>query len=159
MPRQAKINEAADNTARLGATTERSDSHESSLAGVLHDITELADLQAKLFVVDAKDAVQRSILSIALVVTAVCLLLGAIPIVLMALAAVLADQFELTRTQSLFAAAGSSVAVAALFLGLAWWRLRQGMQRFEGSIDELGRNVAWVKHVLQSVRVRRRTEA
>ena len=121
-----------------------------NVAGVIHDVTELIELQARLFAADTKAAVRDSVPPLVLMVTAVCILLGAMPVLLLGVAEVLAVQVELSRTVSLFVAAGMGVGVALLVLAIAWWRLRRGISHLDGSLEELERNVAWIKQVLKN---------
>ena len=121
-----------------------------NVAGVIHDVTELIELQARLFAADIKAAVRESILPLVLMVTAVCILLGAMPVLLLGVAEVLAAQVEWSRTVSLLVAAGMGVGVALLVLVIAWWRLRRGISHLDGSLEELERNVAWIKQVLKN---------
>jgi hypothetical protein len=51
-----------------------------SVSGLTHDVIELSELQAKLFMLDLKRSSQRTRTCLILAVVSACLLLGTIPI-------------------------------------------------------------------------------
>ena len=149
MPRQTKVNSLdSDRPSDDSGQGERR-RMTGSLASVVHDITELLELQTRLFAADAKAAVRESIVPLILLVVSVCMLLGAMPVMLMGVAGALVEQTELTHTTSLFVASGAGVGVALAVLAVAGWRLRKGVQHLEGSLEELKQNVNWIKQVLK----------
>ncbi len=149
MSSQAQINQPPiDPSGRNGR--DKSRRLTGNVAGVIHDITELLELQVKLFAADTRSALRNSMLAVVLIVLAVCTLLGAMPVALMAVAEILVEQAQLSHIEALLVASGAGIGVAVVVLAIAWWRLRRGLQHLHGSFEELDRNVAWIKHVLKN---------
>jgi hypothetical protein len=122
----------------------------TSFAGLTHDVIELAELQAQLLALDVKTTSQKSRTSLILAIVGVCLLLGTIPIALVAVAELLIQQFGWSRVAG-FASAGLLGAVlSAGILGAAWARFRTGIATMQRSREEFSRNIAWVKSSLRN---------
>ena len=120
-----------------------------NVTDVMHDITHLLELQAKLFATDSKAATRRALLPIVAMVVGVCVLLGCVPVGLLAAAEVVQIEAGLSRPLSLVCAAGAGLILAVALLAVGWWRLRRGFHEFDRSRNELLRNIAWVKQTLR----------
>ncbi len=121
----------------------------ASFTNLAHDAIELAELQAKLLKLDAQAAARNSGMSVALLVVGVCLLLGCVPVALVALAELFVAQFEWSRAASYAAAAGIGLALSAGAGAAAWSRIRTAAASLERSRNELNRNIAWIKSNLK----------
>ena len=117
----------------------------ASFSGLAHDAIELAELQAQLLKLDAKAAARNGGASLVLAVVGICLLLGCVPVVLLALAEVIVAQYGWSRAGALGAAAAIGFALSAGACAIAWYRLRTGLGTLKRSRDELNRNLAWIK--------------
>jgi uncharacterized membrane protein YciS (DUF1049 family) len=117
----------------------------ASFGCLAHDAIELAELQAKLLKLDAQSAARNGGMSIALAVVGVCLLLGCVPVALMALAEVFVAQFAWPQAAAFAAAAAIGLALSLLTGAAAWVRVKSAVASLERSRDELNRNIAWIK--------------
>lgn len=125
------------------------DKNTNSVAGnignMLHDATELAELQGQLFMADISSVVRRAIVSFVLLSVALCLVLGSVTIALLSLSELLADQWNLSTATASGIAAFCGMIVAGFLGGLGFYRLRDSFSELERSRSELKRNIAWVK--------------
>lgn len=117
----------------------------ASFSGLAHDAIELAELQAQLLAMDAKAASRAARTSAVLGVVATCLLLGAVPVMLLAVGETFAALFGWARWVAMSAAAVLGLALSAAAGVGAWFRLRTGLASFKRSREELRYNVAWIK--------------
>jgi len=117
----------------------------ASFTGLAHDAIELAELQAKLLQLDVQAAARNGGMNIALSVVGVCLLLGCVPVALMAFAEVFVAQWDWSRAGAIGAAAAIGLALSAGAGAAAWYRVRTALASLERSRDELNRNIAWIK--------------
>jgi uncharacterized membrane protein YqjE len=121
-----------------------------SVGQILHDIVTLGQLQAQLFVLDARDAgvkFQRPILGLAVgAVLAVC----SVPIALVGIALLLIDVAQLSRLAAFWITFVFAIFVAAALIAyaIAWLRKPPGL--FEYSREELGNNLERVKEMLHN---------
>jgi uncharacterized membrane protein YqjE len=119
-----------------------------SVGQILHDIVTLAQLQARLFVLDAHDGmakIQRPILALAAgAVLAIC----AVPIALIGVALLLIDVAHLSRLAAFWITFVFAIFVAASLVAyaVAWFRKPPGL--FEYSREELANNIERVKDML-----------
>jgi hypothetical protein len=122
----------------------------TSFSGLAHDVIELGELQAQLFVHDVKSTTQKTRASLLLSVVGACVLLGSVPVLLFALAELFVEQFGWTRSAGFAVAAMIGIAASAGFLAAAWNRLSVGLNSMQRSRDELNRNITWIKSSLRS---------
>jgi hypothetical protein len=122
----------------------------TSFAGLAHDVIELGELQAQLFVHDVKSTTQKTRTSLLLSVVGACVLLGTLPVMLFALGQLIAEQTEWPLSAGLAIAALIGIGISAGFLAAAWNRLSAGLNAMQRSRDELNRNIAWIKSSLKS---------
>jgi hypothetical protein len=135
-------NRVQENGHSAGGSAARSVGH------ILHDIVTLGQLQAQLFVLDARDAgarIQRPLLALAAgVVLAIC----AVPIALIGIAFLLIDVAHLSRLAAFWITFVFTVFVAASLIAyaIAWFRKPPGL--FAYSREELENNIERVKEML-----------
>ena len=120
-----------------------------SFTGLAHDAIELAELQARLLKLDAQAAVRNGGTSVALAVLGVCLLLGCVPVALIALAELFVAQFDWPRAGAFAASAAIGLAFSAGAAYAAWIRVQTALTALQRSRDELNRNIAWIKSNLK----------
>src|SRR5215207_5546796 len=84
------------------------------VAGVLHDVTTLAELQLKLLAVDAKESAGRGVMPVALIGAAAVFALSALPLLLIALAQLLRDQAGWPAAAATLTAVAVGLAVAGV---------------------------------------------
>jgi Putative Actinobacterial Holin-X, holin superfamily III len=142
MVHQAEVN--TNGTAKRAAPNVR-----ESFSGLAHDAIELAELQTRLLKLDAQAAARNGGTSLVLGVLGVCLLLGCVPVALVALGELFVAQFEWTRAASYAAAAAIGLALSAGAGFAAWRRIRSATKALQRSRDELNRNIAWIKSNLK----------
>ncbi len=122
----------------------------SSFSELTHNAIELAELQAQLFSLDVKETSQSAGISIALVVGSVCMLLGTIPVVLIAIAQLLVEQLGWSLSAGYGVAALIGIVASAGIGAAAYTRFSNGMATMKRSREELNRNIAWLKSNLRS---------
>ena len=113
-----------------------------------HDLATLGELQAKLAVVDLKEATGRAIVPAALAAGALMLVLASLPVALLGVAALLVVDARHGPGWALLATAGATLVVAVVLAVLAIPALRRSFASLDRSREELARNVAWIKTVL-----------
>lgn len=115
--------------------------------GVVSHVFELGELQLRLLSADARTAGESSKWGALIAIIASVLMLGAMPIVLAATAALLVQQFEWSWASSLGLVGGGAmlIGLASLYWGLTI--IKNGVQAFERSRSELQENLAWAKSI------------
>jgi len=121
------------------------------MAEFLHDILTLAELQYRLFALDAQQA-SRRIWHVAFVFAfATVVLASCVPFALVTIALVIAALTKISyATAFCWTLCGALILAAALFGG-AVARLRSGIDFFQRSRTEFGENVRSVKSTLRRV--------
>jgi hypothetical protein len=122
----------------------------TSFSELTHDAIELAELQAQLLALDLKETSESTKVSLTLGVVGSCLLLGSLPVALIALAELLIEQLDWSRATGYGAATLVGLLVSAGLLATAWARFRSGLVTMKRSREELSRNIAWIKTSLRS---------
>lgn len=117
---------------------------------VVRDMTELAELQTKLLAADISALKRKSTLPVILLVIALCVLLGAVPVVLFGVAELLVQQAEFPRVWAYMTSAGGGFLTALILSLVAWLRLRSGFAELENSRRELSQNINWIKTTLKN---------
>jgi hypothetical protein len=150
MARQATLKNDELGAGQNGSSPGSTQNVAGNMVDVLHDMSALLELQARLFVLDARAAGRRCILPIILSLIGLTLLAGGTVVGLIALAETIAAQTDFSHGAALSSVAAGGVVVAILLLGVAWSRLRAGGRELERSQEELSRNIRWVKAVIRS---------
>ena len=117
----------------------------ASFSCLAHDAIELAELQARLLKLDAQVAARNGGMSLALIVVAVCLLLGCVTIALVALAEVLVAEFAWSRAAAFAVSAAIGFALSGVVGTAALFRVKSALAALQRSQRELNRNIAWIK--------------
>lgn len=120
----------------------------SNLAGLTHDLMTLAELQCQLVAVDLRDGLSKSLIPVVMIIGAILLALGTMPVILLGIG------------WSLVTSAGLSIGITFLLVSLAalilaglvaWWgstQLIQALSVLKRSQNELRENIRWVKQAL-----------
>ena len=87
-----------------------------SASELVQDVVTLAELQGKLFMVDAQEGLARTLMPVALIAGGLAIALGCIPVALAALGLTLIETTKLTAAQSFG---------IALLVGLVWLGVRR----------------------------------
>lgn len=118
-------------------------------AEFLHDVTTLAELQAKLLIVDCQQGLRNLLVPIITLVVGLAVAVGCVPVGLAALALTLAETTELTLAASLGIALLVGLVLAAGLTLSAYFYLRSGLSFLDRSYYEWSRNVVWAKDMLK----------
>ena len=120
-----------------------------------HDVLTLAELQAQLFVTDAKQCVRRVLVPGLVLLCGVALGLACFPIALAGFALWLSQVFEISYAAGFLLAAVVGAVLSALLCVVGWFQVRTRVAALRQSQQELVRNLAWIKKVLQNKRITR----
>ena len=121
----------------------------ANVADVLHDATELAELQMKLFASDAKATLRKSAVSLLVLVAASSLVLGAIPVGLLALAETFARGLHWSRPLALLASAACGLLLAVAIGTIGARGFKNSLTELNNSKSEFRRNLKWMKRTLK----------
>jgi uncharacterized membrane protein YqjE len=121
-----------------------------SVSGLAHDVVELGELQAQLLMSELKKSSQKTRTCLILAVIGICLLLASVPVALLALAEVLVEQLDWSRSAALGVATLVGLLLSAAFAGAAYAILRSGLFSLQRSRAEFNQNIAWIKSTLRN---------
>jgi uncharacterized membrane protein YqjE len=121
-----------------------------SVSGLAHDVIELTELQVQLLTLDIKKSSQKTRLCLILAIIGICLLLASIPVALFALAELLVEQLEWSRSAALGIATLVGLLLSAILAGTAYGIFRSGLFSLQRSREELNHNIAWIKSTLRN---------
>lgn len=119
------------------------------LAGLVSDVMSLAELQLKLFSVDAKEASARIVTPIILLAVGTVLALCSIPLGLIAIAQVLHLEAGWHPAVATAVALLIGLVLAGILAYVGYLGLRRCVQPMRRSRDELQRNINWLKSALR----------
>ncbi len=113
-----------------------------------NDVATLLELQAKLAVLDLKEATARAVAPAVLIVFGSCLALGTFPVMVLGLADRLAVALHIASGWAMLLTSAVVLILALALVGLAAMRLGPSFSTFRRSRDELERNLTWLRTVL-----------
>ncbi|WP_435008155.1 phage holin family protein [Tundrisphaera lichenicola] len=113
-----------------------------------NDVATLAELQAKLTALDAKQCVSRATIPLIVVVTSAVLVLGSIPVFLIGLADLIASGTKLSPEMARLIVGLATILLAALAAVFALRLSLRSLESFRRSNEELARNLSWIRTVL-----------
>jgi len=119
-----------------------------SVAGLGHDVATLLDLQARLVALDAKESTQKAVTPLVTVLVAVVLTLAGFTVGLFGAAELIARALTISQGASMLLTAGVTLALAGGVIAFSISQLKASLTPFRRSVEELDRNVAWLKTVL-----------
>ncbi len=120
----------------------------SGVAGFTSDVVNLAELHVRLAAVNGAEALQKAKAPTAVIVLSVMVVAGAVPVVLLGAAWLLASALSIAQGWAMVVVAVAAAAVAAPAALVAIARLRRCFESFRSSRDELHRNLTWLHAVL-----------
>ena len=119
-----------------------------NIADFGNDIASLAELQAKLTLMDAKEAASKAAVPVVVLVGASVLALGSLPVILLGLAGLIASAAKIQPATAQLLVGLTTLVVAGIagFVGLKG--STGSLKSFRRSSEELTRNLSWVRTVL-----------
>jgi uncharacterized membrane protein YqjE len=120
-----------------------------NVANLASELVTLAELQAKLAVLDVQESAERAATPAAALIGGACLSLGAVPVLLLSITWAL-DRW----TPLALEAAAAIVALIALTIGAtciaaAYARIKDSCRTMNRSREELQANLRWIKQAIQ----------
>ena len=119
------------------------------VGAIVSDVTSLAELQFDLFKTDCKESKQKLILASAVLGVAALVVVGAVPVILLTIAAAFYEFTELNMTWSLLISIGIGLLFGALMALIGKMAITRAVGYFERTTTELKRNVDWLKTMKQ----------
>jgi len=119
-----------------------------SIAEFGNDIATLAELQAKLALLDLQESTRRSVLPVALMVVGVAVALASLPVALLGVASLIAAAFSIAQGWALLLTAGAALIAGAGIAATAASQLGRSFDSFRRSREEFSRNVAWIRTIV-----------
>jgi hypothetical protein len=120
-----------------------------SVSGLAHDVIVLAELQTQLLALDLRDSGSRAALPLALLVSAVLLALGSMPVLLLGIGWLLVRQAGWTEGAAFLNVGGGAVLLAAATAWIGSRRLQSAVTILARSTQELSENIQWLKQTLK----------
>src|SRR3954452_22327225 len=122
----------------------------TSFAELAHDVIELGELQGQLFALDVKSTVKKTSSSVLMSIIGLVVLLGTVPVILLALGYLVAELLDWPVSAGLgIAAVGGSASSAVISL-LGWTGLGAGLSSRRRHREELRLDVAWIRSTPRS---------
>jgi integral membrane sensor domain MASE1 len=118
------------------------------ITGFGSDIATLAELQAELAVADLKEALQKAVVPLALIVVGVICVIGALPVALLGVAGLLAAALKIGVAWATLMTGGVVLGVALVVVAVSASKIGPSFSSFRRSREELARNLAWIRTVL-----------
>jgi hypothetical protein len=119
-----------------------------NIADFGNDIATLAELQAKLTLLDAKDAAAKATRPLIFLGAGLGLALASLPVILIGLADLIARSANLSTGVSQLIVGLTSLAIAGVAGFVGWKGSTDSLSSFRRSSEEFTRNVSWVRTVL-----------
>jgi len=119
-----------------------------SLAEFGNDIATLAELQAKLAVLDFKDSAARGTVPLALIVLGLAILLASLPVLLAGVALLVASALTISLGKAMLLTAIVALVVGAVVVVVAGILFTRSFASFRRTREELTRNLAWIRTIL-----------
>jgi hypothetical protein len=118
------------------------------ITGFGSDIATLAELQAQLALTDLKESLQSASLPLALIVAGVICVVGALPVVLLGVAGLLAAALKISSAWATLMTGSVVLATALVVVAVSASKIGPSFSCFRRSREELARNLAWIRTVL-----------
>ena len=119
-----------------------------SVTGLGNDVVTLLDLQAKLVAMDAKETTEKALTPVVILVVAVILALAAFTVGLFGAAELIARALTISPGMAMLLTAAVALALAGGAIAFSIVQFKASLTPFRRSLEELQRNVAWLKTVL-----------
>ncbi len=122
------------------------------MADFAADLTELAELQSRLFVEDSREATRQIAWPAAMLVAGLVVALGCAPMALIAFAVVLVQHGGMTHSAACGLALAFGILLASGLLFFGGKQFAGALHPFDRSKAELKENVVWVRDSLRQSR-------
>jgi ABC-type Fe3+ transport system permease subunit len=122
----------------------------AGVSDLTHDVIELSELQVQLLSLDVKQSVNKARTCLIMAIAGASVLLGTIPVALLALAAVLVEQLEWSVAGATATAGTVGLLIAGVVLGVAYMYVKNGLVSLDRSREEFRRNISWLKSTLRT---------
>lgn len=126
----------------------KTDSHHG-VRHLLADISELVELQTRLTANDLKSSLVRVIAPVSLLAIAAIVLLGLIPVILLAIANALVVELQWPSYAAQFASGGLALVTTIVLVSVAIVKLKKVAAPMERSVRELGKNFETIRDLLR----------
>jgi len=131
-----------------------------NIAGFGNDVVTLAELQAKLTVIDTKECISRATTPIIALAAGAVVALGCVPVVLLGVADLISSASGITPGAARLIVSLVALGAAGAIAYLSFKAVTGSLTSFRRSNEELTRNVSWLRSVLvHSGRLAPRTRA
>jgi hypothetical protein len=120
----------------------------SNIADFGNDIATLAELQAKLTLLDAKEATAKATRPLIILGAGAALALASLPVILIGLADVIATSAKIPAGASQLIVGLVALAIAGGGGFIGWKGSTASLASFRRSSEELTRNLSWIRTVL-----------
>lgn len=124
----------------------------SSASDVALDIMEVGELQVQLARLDAKIAMERSLVAALLVIGGWVLTVACLPLMAMGVASWMADQLPWALWKAQLLVGVLATCLALLLTTLGGYRLRYALRAFSRTTSELEKNVSWLKQLVRGLK-------
>ncbi len=121
------------------------DRPQRSFGNLGHDVVELVELQAKLFMIDTRESARALIYGVILVLAAGILMLTGATVMAFSLAWLFYDVLEWPRPLAFLAAGGAVLLICAIVGWLGIRKLLRAVRVYRRSGRELSRNLQWFR--------------
>ena len=118
------------------------------ITGFGSDIATLAELQGQLAVTDLKESLQKALVPLVLLAAGVIVVIGALPVALLGVAALLAAALSISSAWAMLLTGGVVLIVALVVTAVSASKIGASFSSFRRSREELTRNLAWIRTVL-----------
>jgi hypothetical protein len=119
-----------------------------TLGEVGNDIMNLAELQAKLVALDAKEAVSRASLAVIAIAVGLVIAAASVPVALLGMADIVARTFQIQPGWAMLLTAAVALLFAGMIVGVFTRQIPEALKTFRRSKEEFERNLAWLRTVI-----------
>lgn len=120
-----------------------------SMKGFTADLTELTELQMRLYLADVRAIQSRITISAVALIIGVVMALGCVPVALATVALFLMSTGELSAVTASLIALTIGITIAVSLLLVALVKLKKSVGQFKRSNAEFKRNFKWLKRTLR----------
>jgi hypothetical protein len=117
------------------------------VAGLGDDIATLAELQARLAALDARESGRKAVIPLVAICVAVVLALAAFTVGLLGAADFLARAASIGAGSAMLITASITLGIAVATILVSAFALKVSVAPFRRSTEELARNLAWIRTV------------
>lgn len=126
----------------------------TNVAGLLHDVLTLGELQVQLVTLDLRETWSKSKIPAVLIAGALIFALGTIPVFLGGIGWVLHNTAGWGVGVALLVTAGVALLLAGVTAWISWRKMSSALTTLTRSQQELSSNVRWIKNALKHPQTR-----